>query len=104
MIGSRFNGASGVAIPLKCSGAARPFKHFGRMNTEQGRAGAEMVARYVRSTLQPISSNIGPGPSRCFYRNPMISETRFRESSLYRNNERPCFRTSLQPHDTRKHL
>ena len=34
MIGSRFNGASRTAIPPKCGGAARTFKSFERMNSE----------------------------------------------------------------------
>ena len=34
MIGSRLNGASQMAIPPKCGGAARPFKSIGRMNSE----------------------------------------------------------------------
>ena len=35
-----------------------------------------MVARYVRSTLPPISSNIGPGPSRYVYCIPTLNQER----------------------------
>jgi hypothetical protein len=34
--------------PTEMRWCGRPFKNLWRMNTEQGRAGAEIVARYVR--------------------------------------------------------